>query len=70
MSGPFSRVGTMKTSMEEKIRYLLRAALRAEHEGERRVARILRRMAEEACPVGGGPRVPMLDSASLERCPE
>lgn len=37
-------------NVEERIRYLLRAALRAEGEGDRRVARVLRRMAEEALP--------------------
>jgi hypothetical protein len=35
-------------SVEERIRFLLRAALRAEGEGDRKVARALRRMAEEA----------------------
>lgn len=35
----------------ERIRYLRRAALRAEGEGDRRVAEALRRMAREAMPV-------------------
>lgn len=37
-------------NVEERIRYLLRAALRAEGEGDRKVAQALRRMAEEALP--------------------
>lgn len=43
-------------SMDERIRFLLRAASRAEGEGDQRAARIFRRMAEEARP---------LDEASL-----
>lgn len=39
------------TNWQEKIRYLLRAALRAEGEGDRRVAETLRRMAAEAMPL-------------------
>lgn len=39
------------TQIEERIRYLRRAASRAEVEGNLRVARILRRMAAEAVPV-------------------
>jgi len=38
-------------SSEERIGFLLRAAERAESEGEVRVARSLRRMAEEAHPL-------------------
>lgn len=41
---------------EERIRYLLRAALRAEGEGDREVAATLRRMAREAVPVEVSPR--------------
>lgn len=37
-------------STDERIRFLLRAATRAEGEGERRIARIFRRMAEDARP--------------------
>ena len=37
-------------SMEQRIRYLLGAALRADEEGDARTARILRRMAEESQP--------------------
>ena len=35
-------------SAEKRIEYLLGAALRADHEGDGRTARSLRRMAEEA----------------------
>jgi hypothetical protein len=35
-------------SVEKRIEYLLGAALRADHEGDSRTARSLRRMAEEA----------------------
>ena len=38
-------------SVDERIRYLMQAALRAEREGSERVARSLRRMAEEARPL-------------------
>ena len=38
-------------SMEQRIRYLLGAALRADREGDVRTARILRRMAEESQPL-------------------
>jgi len=38
-------------TMEERIGYLLRAASRAEDEGDPRVALALRRMAEEARPL-------------------
>lgn len=41
-------------SIEERIRYLLQAAMRAEGEGESRIAQTLRRMADEARPVGPG----------------
>ena len=37
-------------STDERIRFLLRAATRAEGEGERRIARIFRRMAQDARP--------------------
>ena len=47
-------------SVEERIRYLLRVAIRAEGEGDVRVARIFRRMAEEARPLDMG------DLVSLE----
>jgi hypothetical protein len=40
-------------TMDERIRFLLRAATRAEGEGNERVARNFRRMAEEARPVDG-----------------
>ena len=38
-------------SMEDRVRYLLQAAMRAESEGQLRIARSLRRMAEEARPL-------------------
>jgi len=38
-------------SMDERIRILLRVATRAEGEGDDRVARILRRRAEESRPL-------------------
>ena len=41
-------------SAETRIRYLLLAASRAEGDGDVRVARLYRRMAEEARPVEGG----------------
>ena len=41
-------------SMEQRIRYLLGAALRADQEGDVRTARILRRMAEESQPLAVG----------------
>lgn len=47
-------------SVEERIRYLLRVAVRAEGEGDVRVARIFRRMAEDARPLDVG------DFGSLE----
>lgn len=41
-------------TMEDRIRWLLRAALRAEGEGDVRVAETLRRMAREALPASAG----------------
>lgn len=38
-------------SVDERVRYLLRVATRAEGEGDHWVARIFRRMAEEARPL-------------------
>ena len=46
--------------MDERIRYLLRAATRAEGEGDLRIARIFRRMAEEARPLDASDLVPEL----------
>ena len=43
-------------SMDERVRFLLRAATRAEVEGDERAARIFRRMAEEARPLDGALR--------------
>jgi hypothetical protein len=41
-------------SIEQRIRYILDAAERAEREGHDRAARALRRMAEERRPLGAG----------------
>jgi hypothetical protein len=47
-------------SMDERIRFLLRAATRAEGEGDQRIARIFRRMAEDARPLDVSELVPEL----------
>lgn len=39
-------------TVDERIRFLLRAATRAEGEGNERIARLFPRMAEEARPLG------------------
>ena len=41
-------------SMDERVSFLLRIATRAEGEGEQRVARIFRRMADEIRPLDIG----------------
>lgn len=46
-------------SVEERIRYLLRAASRAEVEGDRWVAHLFRRMAKEALPLDVDPFKPI-----------
>lgn len=56
--------------IEERIRYLLRASLRAEGEGNQRVAATLRRMAEEARPAGEALSTRTLELAGMECCPE
>lgn len=38
-------------SVDQRVHYLLKAALRAERNGEYRVARALRRMAEDILPI-------------------
>jgi hypothetical protein len=43
---------------EERIRFLLRVATRAEGEGNHRAARAYRRMADEARPVEPGSLLP------------
>lgn len=48
----------MMMSVDEKVRMLLRAAARAEGEGDVRVARIFRRRAEDARPMGGNDLAP------------
>lgn len=40
-------------NVDERIRYLLRAATRAEGDGDLRIARNFRRMAEEVRPLDG-----------------
>lgn len=49
--------------IEERVRYLLRLAHRAENEGDERVARAFRRMADEAKPLDAGRAVPALHPA-------
>ena len=49
-------------NIDDKIRWLLHAALRAERDGEERVASALRRMAEESRPL-----VPTEMDAALAR---
>lgn len=39
-------------TVEQRVHYLLKAALRAERNGEYRVARSLRRMADDILPAG------------------
>jgi len=46
-------------TVDERIRFLLRAATRAEDEGNERVARNFRRMAEDARPVDGDGALPV-----------
>ncbi len=55
-------------TIEERIRYLLHAAGRAEQEGAERVARSLRRMAEEARPLEVPS--PLSGGAPTPCCPE
>lgn len=50
-------------NVDERIRYLLRAATRAEGEGDLRIARLFRRMAEDVRPVDGAALVPALHPA-------
>ena len=45
--------------IEERIRYLLRAAQRAEREGDSKAARLFRRMAEEMKPLEGSTSLPL-----------
>lgn len=52
-----------KMSMEERIRFLLRVACRAEGEGNERAARLFRRMADEARPLEAGVSVATLHPA-------
>jgi len=47
----------MMMNVEERIRFLLRTAIRAEGEGDQRIANLFRRMAEEL-RTGEGALVP------------
>ena len=49
--------------MDERIRHLLRVAARAEGEGDLRVARVFRRMAEDARIVTSGNSEPSMQNA-------
>jgi hypothetical protein len=44
--------GMLAMSVDERIRFLLRTALRAEGESDLRIAGLFRRMAEELRPTG------------------
>ena len=48
---------TTMTTVEERIRFLLRTAIRVEGEGDQRIANLFRRMAEEL-RTGEGALVP------------
>jgi hypothetical protein len=50
-------------SADSRIEYLLRAAARAEREGNARLAAILKRMAEELRPVDGASTPPILSNS-------
>jgi hypothetical protein len=50
-------------TVEQRVRYLLKAALRAERNGEHRVARSLRRMADDILPVGAPETAPSSETA-------
>lgn len=55
-------------AIEDRIRYMLRAAARAEEEGDLRIAEVFRRMAQDALPAGfriGGPS--MVPSGEISR---
>lgn len=45
-------MGMLVMSVDQRIRFLLRTALRAEGEGDLRVAELFRRMAGELRPLG------------------
>lgn len=49
-------------SIDERVRHLLKAALRAESEGQFRIARTLRRMADEARPLAGSGAITVFGS--------
>ncbi|MFP4623023.1 MAG: hypothetical protein ACOC3J_06715 [Gemmatimonadota bacterium] len=49
-------------SVEKRLEYLLKAALRAERNGEYRVARALRRMADDVLPIDRSRTLSLHDS--------
>jgi hypothetical protein len=51
-------------SIESRVNHLLRAAERADREGNARLAAILRKMAEELRPAGGRATSPPLSLSS------
>jgi hypothetical protein len=56
-------------TVEERIRFLLRAALRAEREGAARAARSLRLMAEQARPLEHS-TLPLIVDSNVACCAE
>jgi hypothetical protein len=50
-------------SLEQRLNYLLRAALRAEHYCDHRLARSLRRMAEDIRPIDRALTLVLADTA-------
>ncbi len=52
-------------NVDERIRYLLRAATRAEDEGDLRIARNFRRMAEDVRPLDGAELLAALHPVGL-----
>lgn len=51
-------------SLEQRLEYLLKAAVRAERNGEYRIARALRRMAADTRPIDPGLTLRAFDAAS------
>lgn len=52
-------------SLEQRLEYLLRAAVRAEQNGEHQVARSLRRMAEETRPIDRSLTLALTDGGAV-----
>ena len=50
-------------SVEQRLEYLLRAALRAERNGDERIARSLRRMAQDIQPIDRALTLTVTDGA-------